>query len=332
MRFRVTTILAATFLCLIPAVGSAQLASYGPQDFEAMSLTDRFALSDDGWLVFGNVFDPSFNYLYGYGPFDAPNSSAMGVPDAFSGLADGEGGSAQGLVQLNIFSDYQNADHANGNLIESNFFQEQTIGAGDLGTTWYFEFDAKLGTLAPPTTAIGFIKTLDPNDGFALTNLIEAEMTYIPDIWRRYAVSITIDAGLVGQILQFGFSNTATNYNPSGIFYDNVSFSQASSLDVPRTGMSGAGFGLRVLGNPAVAGAAQVLSFNLPEEGRVSVRVYDVTGRLVASLLDRELAAGPHEVAWKGRDAAGQPAGAGIYFAEIVTGSGRAAGKLIRTR
>jgi hypothetical protein len=33
---------------------------------------------------------------------------------------------------------------------------------------------------------------------------------------------LLIDAGLVDQLLQVGFAATASNYEPSGVFYDNV--------------------------------------------------------------------------------------------------------------
>jgi hypothetical protein len=45
--------------------------------------------------------------------------------------------------------------------------------------------------------------------------------------WARFTVQATLEDSLDGQILQFGFSNSATDYNPSGIFYDNVEFSRA---------------------------------------------------------------------------------------------------------
>jgi hypothetical protein len=49
-------------------------------------------------------------------------------------------------------------------------------------------------------------------------------MAAIPPTWGTYSVSITIDPSLAGQVLQIGFANTAANYNPSGVFYDNLSF------------------------------------------------------------------------------------------------------------
>lgn len=218
MRLRALTFTAAAFLCLAPAASLADLSPYH-QDFEGLVQADPAALSNDGWLVFGNVFDPSWNYLYGYGPFPAPN----GGP-AFSAIATGEGGPEQGNQQLSVYSDYNNGDHANGNLIESNVFQQQTIGAGDANKTWRLDFDAKRGNLEGASTALAFFKTLDPAAGYALTNYITVDMTTVPTTWGHYALSIFIDPGLAGQILQFGFLNVATHYEGSGIFYDNLAF------------------------------------------------------------------------------------------------------------
>jgi hypothetical protein len=168
-------------------------------------------------LVFGNVFGYDWSYWYGYGPFGAPNGG-----NAFSAIASGEGGPDQGAQQLSVYSDYNNSDHVQA-WIEANVFQEQTIGEGDVGLIWCFDFDAKLGNLAGQTTALAFIKTLDPESGFQTTNFITEDMTNTPTTWQRYTtLSILIDAGLVGQILQIGFSNTATNYEGSGVFYDNI--------------------------------------------------------------------------------------------------------------
>ena len=332
MQFRSSTILVAAFLCLTPIVSVAQLSPYS-QDFEGMVMESPVALGNDGWLVFGSVYDGvTGDLLYGYGSFPAPNSTASGTNDAFCGLSEMQGGPSQGDQQLNVFSDYENGDHANGNLVESNVYQERTILSGDVGSTWFFEFDAKRGNLVSPTTAVAFIKTLDPGAGFATTNFIQINMTYADTIWWRYAASITIDSGLVDQRLQFGFASTATDYTDSGMFYDNVDFTQTASLDVPQGPTPGSGVQLRVLGNPAIGNAAQVLSFTTPRNSHVTARVYDVGGRLVTTLIDQELGAGPHQVKWQGRHATGQKTVPGIYFAEVVAGTERAVAKLIRSR
>jgi len=233
MRFRAiaTAATLASLMCFTAAAGYAQLSAYS-QDFEGLVQADPNALGNDGWKIFANVFDGSWNYLYGYGTFPAPNNP--GDP-AFCLIASGEGGVPQGAQQLVVFSDYKNTDHGIGNIIEANVFQERTIGAGDVGTTWNFLFDAKKGDLGGASTALAFIKTLDPNNSFAQTNFITVDMTSIPATWGTYSLSIAIDNGLVGQILQFGFLSYASNYEPSGIFYDNINFAEEGTVAVEET-------------------------------------------------------------------------------------------------
>jgi hypothetical protein len=226
MQLRATTVLAAAMLLLAPAASRADLSAYS-ENFEGLNQADPAALGNAGWLVFGNVFDPAMNYLYGYGVFPAPNGSG-----GFCNVAAGEGGPGQGAQQLVVFSDYNNGDQANGNLIEANVFHEQTIGAADVGTSWDFQFDAKLGDLVAPTTAIAFIKTLDPNAGYATTTFLTLDTTSLPAMWNTYSISIPIGPGLVGNVLQIGFANTTTNYTPSGVFYDNINFAPGGATPV----------------------------------------------------------------------------------------------------
>ena len=103
-------------------------------------------------------------------------------------------------------------------------FQEQTISAGDVGKNIQFSFDAKKGDIGDSSTALAFIKTLDPSAGYALTNYITVNTTSLPITWGTYSLGIVIDASLDGQILQFGFLNTASFYESSGVIYDNVNF------------------------------------------------------------------------------------------------------------
>ena len=64
------------------------------------------------------------------------------------------------------------------------------------------------------------------------------------------------------------------------------------------------------------------ISFDLPSERAVSLRVYDVAGRLVDSLLDDEVSqAGRNEVVWRGRDLDGRVAPAGVYFYRLEAGN-----------
>ncbi|MFT4543345.1 MAG: hypothetical protein ACI841_004771 [Planctomycetota bacterium] len=200
-----------------------ELSSY-TEDFELLNMADGGALAAAGWLVFANVFDSNGGYLYGYGPFGAPN----GGP-GFSAITTGEGGPAQGTQQLVTYSDYNNGDHGNGNTIESNVFREQIIGATDVGKTFTFQFDAKLGDLVPNSTASAFIKVID-NQVFSLDGYSFVDTTNLPTTWGTHSISLTIDANHVGDFFQTGFQTNATNFTASGIIYDNIVFGEDTGL------------------------------------------------------------------------------------------------------
>ena len=111
-------------------------------------------------------------------------------------------------------------------------------GAENVGETWAFDFQAKLGNLEFGSTAAAFIKTLDPNNGWALTNFITLDMTFTPTTWSDYSMELLIDPSLAGQIFQFGFMNVATNYEGSCVFYDNINFDGSGATSTEATSWS----------------------------------------------------------------------------------------------
>jgi len=65
------------------------------------------------------------------------------------------------------------------------------------------------------------------------------------------------------------------------------------------------------------------IAYTLPGAGHVRLAVYDVRGRLLTTLVDRDHAAGGYAATWNGRTARGARADAGVYFARLtVTGAG----------
>ena len=62
--------------------------------------------------------------------------------------------------------------------------------------------------------------------------------------------------------------------------------------------------------------------FHVPRSMPVQLRVYDVSGRLVRTLLDGQVvSAGENEVVWDGKDSSGRVAAAGVYFCRLSAGS-----------
>lgn len=74
------------------------------------------------------------------------------------------------------------------------------------------------------------------------------------------------------------------------------------------------------------------LRFALPEATEVTLSVYDVRGRKVATLVEEELPAGTHDITWQGRGRNGQALASGLYFARLDAGEHTALRRLTLVR
>jgi predicted dienelactone hydrolase len=75
-----------------------------------------------------------------------------------------------------------------------------------------------------------------------------------------------------------------------------------------------------------------VLRFELTAPRPVTLAVYDLRGRRLATLVHGPREAGRHAVTWDGRDAAGRPAAAGTYLYRLRAGDDTARGRLTLVR
>ena len=323
MARRATLVLAAALLCLAPVAAEAALAPY-LGTFEGFGIGEVGApnsLSLDGWLAYGNVFNGT-TWVYGYGPYPAPNDGA-----AFCAVTSGQGGDQQGTNQLAVYSDYNNQSpqgHATGYRVEANVYHEYTVEAADVGTTWKLQFDAKhgdwSGALFNPT-AVAFIKTIDPNNGWAMTNFITVNTTAIPETWNTYSITIDVIPALVGQFMQFGFASNATYNDPTVVFYDNIVWDEDNATGVGDGPLAG-GLALGAAAPNPFQRSTRV-AFAMPQRGSADVSVYDVTGRRVATLFQGEAQAGPHSATWDGRASDGSLAPSGVYRVVLQSAAGR---------
>lgn len=62
------------------------------------------------------------------------------------------------------------------------------------------------------------------------------------------------------------------------------------------------------------------IAFNLDRAGQASLKVFNVRGQLVRTLVDGRLAAGPKQVVWDGRDDAGAAVASGTYLYRLQSG------------
>jgi len=83
---------------------------------------------------------------------------------------------------------------------------------------------------------------------------------------------------------------------------------------------------------PNPFGHSCFFQFSLGKNTGVSLKVFDVRGRLVKRIVDETLLAGQHIYEWHGVDEFQRPVGAGVYFAVIETGGTRQVRKLVHTK
>ncbi|RMI04697.1 MAG: T9SS C-terminal target domain-containing protein, partial [Calditrichaeota bacterium] len=71
------------------------------------------------------------------------------------------------------------------------------------------------------------------------------------------------------------------------------------------------------------------IAFHLPHVSRITLHVFDVTGRRVRTLVNGKLPAGAHRVVWDGTDDGGRAVAGGVYFYRLQAGDFVATRKML---
>lgn len=65
---------------------------------------------------------------------------------------------------------------------------------------------------------------------------------------------------------------------------------------------------------------ATTIQYDLPEQTRVRITVYNTVGQVVRTLVDRHESPGQHETIWDGRDDSGHQVSSGLYLYRMTAG------------
>jgi hypothetical protein len=68
---------------------------------------------------------------------------------------------------------------------------------------------------------------------------------------------------------------------------------------------------------PSPFSSTATIEYETPSSGPARLSVHDLSGRLLATLVDEQLAAGNHHTLWNGRDESGQELPSGIYLLRL---------------
>lgn len=89
-------------------------------------------------------------------------------------------------------------------------------------------------------------------------------------------------------------------------------------------------FYVRAYPNPA--NGSVTFRFAIPVKGNVTLHVYDIAGRNVATLVNGVLPPGEHTIAWRRTSALGRTVAAGVYFFEMRAGQSRTIKRVVILR
>jgi endonuclease I len=85
--------------------------------------------------------------------------------------------------------------------------------------------------------------------------------------------------------------------------------------------------------SPNPFGPRTTLAYDLAQRAHVSLRMYDISGRLVRTLVAGSVQeAGSYSLVWDGRDDAGLSTSAGLYFCRLEAGSANDTRRVVHTR
>jgi len=131
----------------------------------------------------------------------------------------------------------------------------------------------------------------------------------------------SVDTGLTAGVLSLSMSVDGTNLLAGTTEYgvwtrplsEMLTITGVNAEVVPRT------MSLRSYPNPFNPNTT--IRYSLLETGRVRLAIYDVTGRLVRTLLDGVRNAGDQRVFWDGKDDRGSLVGSGVYLYQLEAGN-----------
>ncbi len=216
-------------------------------------------------------------------------------------------------------------------------------GVTTIGTVTITVFDPNRAPLATPdnyyaptggsitiAAAAGLLRNdLDPDgDTFSATLIANGVDHGILSAFADGHFTYTPTVGYSG-IDQFTYQIRDANAATASALvtiYVGVATEPASAAPLPpaealRFGMS--------LPAPNPFNPATRIDFRVDGQARTTLRVFDVRGALVRTLVDEDLPAGDHTVQWDGRDDQGAEAASGAYFVALASGADFTSTKLV---
>jgi len=250
--------------------------------------------------------------------------------DGFVENNDLLGGAQSGLNSSYLGVSLQSPAYRNDSGITTNTVDLTPVNPGALfvaGKYWGVRntcqhtdevLDIAAGPVAAFTSRLASYPDPDVNDSKLFTAvMLKAWNTNSP--WA----AMTCGFDILDLVSRFGIDSKGR----SSFFYDvftkvfngvcTVTGTPIVGLDVPNLG-DGKMFSdfVSLRNNPLASGMAKI-HFGIARDDQVTVKIFDVGGRLVRTLADRQFKAGEHDLVWDGTDNGGRSVSRGVYFTQV---------------
>ena len=112
--------------------------------------------------------------------------------------------------------------------------------------------------------------------------------------------------------------------NKEGILFENTTFNEkemgAKRLTSENTSATAGEMMIGVVSpNPMNINATASFDYTLPTDGQVDIRVFDILGKEIATIVETERVAGTYTTQWNGRDSYGRQVAPGMYMIRMET-------------
>ncbi len=165
-----------------------------------------------------------------------------------------------------------------------------------------------------------YLDDIHPCEAFALDSLVADTIT-----GQAYNI-----AGL--PVGTYYFKVRAHNTKGWGAWSNLVKVSPVTGVGSDPSAQFG-GQRARLLGaNPNPTSGQASIAYQLAGDGQVSIKVYNLAGQLVRTLVDGRVGSGSHTVVWDGRNDAGREVSAGVYYYRMSSKEYNSTGRLTVVR
>jgi CubicO group peptidase (beta-lactamase class C family) len=226
-------------------------------------------------------------------------------------------GSGDGTVTLNAINHYGYADYPSGQL-RMSAYDLSKITIAYLNNGLYQEIQLLEANTIELIKSIPY-PNVDPVQGLIWYYKNESERTLFGHNGGDSGSSTEMFISFSDEIGVIILSNI-DNYNAL-IQIENALFDFAEEITLSALDDLNIEHFSLIQNYPNPFNPVTAIQFSVPKDSYVNLKIFNILGKEVATLISGDVSAGYHKVIWNGRDKTGKPLSSGMYFSRMESGS-----------